>query len=424
MKKTSIDKLKLDVFEEILDNGLRVIIVPMKCNNIYATLSTKYGSNNNDFVPINEKKMKCFPYGIAHFLEHKLFEMEDGSDPFEFYSNNGADCNANTSNYKTTYLFSGPTNFKENVNYLFDFVFNPYFTDRNVSKEKGIIIQEIKMYLDDPINVLYEKSLYNSFINHPMKIPVIGDINNVNMITKEDLYCCYNTFYNPSNMFFVVTGNVDPLETVEIIKNNFSDKKFDLLRDIKCKKYDEPDKVFKKYESIDMNVNLPKIAVNYKFNISSFDFREFLSYMSLIIDINFGATSLLNENLKNDKVITSNIDFTFIYTDTHILLMIFGETENIERFTSSINNQISNLVISKDEFDRKKINCSSSYVFMSDNIFNMNEKFMDDIIKYDNVIFDDIEYIKSLEYDRALEIIKEIDFSNKNVVVVENKKDR
>ena len=92
------------------------------------------------------------------------------------------------------------------------------------------------------------------------------------MITKEDLYCCYNTFYNPSNMFFVVTGNVDPLETVEIIKNNFSDKKFDLLRDIKCKKYDEPDKVFKKYESIDMNVNLPKIAVNYKFNISSICF--------------------------------------------------------------------------------------------------------------------------------------------------------
>ena len=423
MKKTSIEKIKLDIFEEVLDNGLRVIVVPKNCNNIYATISTKYGSNNNDFVPINEKKMKSFPYGIAHFLEHKMFEMEDGTDPFELYSNNGADANANTSNYKTTYLFSGPTNFKENMNYLLDYVQTPYFTDKNVDKEKGIITQEIKMYQDDPINTLYEKSLYNSFINHPIKIPVIGDIKSINEITKEDLYACYNTFYNPANMFVVVTGNVDPLEVIEIIKKNQENKHFDELKEIKQKKYDEPDKVEKKYEVIEMNVNIPKIAVNYKINIEKFDFREILAYLSIIIDINFGATSVLNEKLKNDNIITTNIDFSFMYTDKHMLITIYGETTNIERFTSLVNNQMNNLEITKEEFERKKLNTASSYVFMSDNIFSMNEKIMNNIIKYDKILFDDIEYTKNLEYERALDIIKNVDLSNKNVVVIE-KKDR
>ena len=151
MKKTNIDKLKLELYQEKLDNGLEVYIIPKKnCNNIYVTFSTKYGSNIDEFVPIKSKKMKKYPLGIAHFLEHKMFEMEDGTDPFELYSNNGADANANTSNYKTTYLFSGPQYFKENLNYLLDYVQKPYFTDKNVEKEKGIIIQEIKMYQDDP----------------------------------------------------------------------------------------------------------------------------------------------------------------------------------------------------------------------------------------------------------------------------------
>lgn len=421
MKKTKLEKLKLEIYEETLDNGLRIIIVPKKCNNIYATISTKYGSNNNDFVPINERKMKSFPLGIAHFLEHKMFEMEDGTDPFEIYSNNGADANANTSNYKTTYLFSGPTNFKENLNYLLDYVQTPYFTDQNVEKEKGIITQEIKMYQDDPFTMLYEKSLYNSFIKHPIKMPVIGDIENINKITKEDLYSCYNTFYNPKNMFVVITGCVDPLEVVEIIKNNQEKKSFDELQEIKQKKYDEPDKIEKKYEEIFMDVNIPKISVNYKINIEKYDVREILAYLSIIIDINFGPTSLLNEKLKADGIITSNVDFTFMYTDKHLLLIIFGETENIERLTSFIENQMNNLEINQDEFERKKLNVASSYIFMSDNIFSMNEKIMNNITKYDKIMTDDIEYTKSLDYNRAKKLIDEIDISNKNIVVINKK---
>lgn len=421
MKKTNIEKLKLEVFEETLENGLKIYIVPKNnCNNIYATFSTKYGSNNDEFIPLNESKMKKFPLGIAHFLEHKMFEMEDGQDPFEIYSNNGADANANTSNTKTTFLFSGPEFFKENMNFLLDYVQKPYFTDQNVEKEKGIIIQEIKMYQDDPYSVLYEKSLYNSFIKHPIKIPVIGDINNVTKITKEDLYTCYNTFYNPANMFVVVTGNVEPEEVVKIIKENQNNKKFEKFNKIKEKQYNEPNKIEKEKEIINMDVNIPKIALNYKINYNDLklDIRDALAYLSIIIDINIGTTSILNEQLKNDEIITSNIDFTFMYTDKHILLTILGETEKIELLTSKLENKIKNLEITKEEFERKKLNAISSYIFMSDNIFSMNEKIMNNIMKYDEIKTDDIEYTKKLDYKKAENIIKNLDFSNKCEVII------
>ena len=424
MKKTNIEKLKLDIYEEKLENGLEIYIIPKNnCNNIYATFSTKYGSNNDEFVPIGEHKMKRFPLGIAHFLEHKMFEMEDGRDPFEIYSNNGADANANTSNYKTTYLFSGPEFFEENINFLLDYVQKPYFTDENVEKEKGIITQEIKMYQDDPYSVLYEKGIYNSFIKHPIKIPVIGDIKNITKITKEDLYACYNTFYNPGNMFVVVTGNVDPEKTINIIKENQKRKKFEKLNKIKQKEYDEPDNIEKAKETIKMDISLPKLGLNYKINYKdlNMDIRDALAYLSIIIDINIGTTSLLNESLKNNNIITSNLDFTFLYTDKHILMTILGETQKIEVLQENIEKQINNLKITEEEFERKKLNVASSYVFMSDNIFSMNEKIMNNIIKYNEIKTDDIEYTKNLSFNKAKQLIKNLDLTNKNIVIIEPK---
>ena len=230
MKKTNLKHLNLDLYEEKLDNGLTIYVIPKQnFNNIYVTFSTKFGSNEIEFIPNNKKEYVKVPLGIAHFLEHKLFEQKDNIDPFTFYNERGSDCNANTNQYKTTYLFSGPNFFSENLNYLLDYVQEPYFTDENVEKEKGIIEQEIKMYLDDPDTVIYEKTLENCFSNHPMKNSIIGTIKSVRSITKEELYTCYNTFYHPSNMFIVVTGNVDPIETIKIIKKNQSKKKFDKI---------------------------------------------------------------------------------------------------------------------------------------------------------------------------------------------------
>ena len=157
MKKSSLEKLDLELYEETLDNGLRVFIVPKEnVNGIYATFSTKFGSIETEFVPNNKKKMIKVPLGVAHFLEHKMFEQKDNVDPFTIYSERVCDSNANTSNNKTTYLFSGANSFAENINYLLNYVQEPYFTDENVEKEKGIIEQEIRMYDDDPFFKMYD----------------------------------------------------------------------------------------------------------------------------------------------------------------------------------------------------------------------------------------------------------------------------
>ena len=188
MKKSSLEKLDLELYEETLDNGLRVFIVPKEnVNGIYATFSTKFGSIETEFVPNNKKKMIKVPLGVAHFLEHKMFEQKDNVDPFTFYSERGCDSNANTSNNKTTYLFSGANSFAENINYLLNYVQEPYFTDENVEKEKGIIEQEIRMYDDDPFFKMYDGIIYNSFIKHPIKYPIAGTIDDVNSTTIEDL---------------------------------------------------------------------------------------------------------------------------------------------------------------------------------------------------------------------------------------------
>ena len=279
------------------------------------------------------------------------------------------------------------------------------------------------MYQDDPYTVLYEKAIYNSFIKHPIKMPVIGDIENVKSITKEDLYECYNTFYNPGNMFVVITGNVDPKETIELIKQNQEKKQFEKEEEIKIKTYEEPDKVDKKSEIIKMDINLPKLALSYKINYKNMNLnlRDALAYLSIIFDINLGATSIINEELKDENIITSNIDFTFMYTDTHILVTIFGETDKIEKLSSKLENQINNLELTEEEFDRKKLNIASSYIFMSDNIFSMNEKVMNNIIKYNEIKIDDIKYTKRLDYKKAKQIIKDLDLKNKSIVIIEPK---
>ena len=301
MNKLKLEKIDLDLYHETLDNGLNIYIVPKdNVNGIYATFTTKFGSIDEEFIPIGEAEYKKVPLGVAHFLEHKLFEQKDGKEPFEFYSERGCDANANTSNYKTTYLFSGANSFAENINYLLDYVQEPYFTDENVEKEKGIIEQEIKMYEDDPYFKMYDGLVYNAFNEHPIKYPIAGTVKDVYSITKEDLYTCYNTFYHPSNMFVVITGNVDPIETINIIKINQEEKKYDKSKKIKIKKYSEKDNVEKELEETNMDIEISKLGIAYKINCSKLNKNiiDIRSYLSMLFDLKLGPTSDLSEKLK------------------------------------------------------------------------------------------------------------------------------
>ncbi len=425
MNKTYLENLDLSLYSKKLNNGLEVYIIPKNnCNNIYATFSTKYGSIQSEFVPNDSYEMIKVPDGVAHFLEHKMFEQEKGADPFTFFSERGADANANTSAFRTTYLFSGPDFFEENLNYLLDYVQSPYFTDENVEKEKGIIEQEIKMYEDDPYSRLYEGTLFNSFKEDPIRKSVIGTVDSINEITKEILYKCYNTFYNPGNMFVVVTGNVDPDNVLKIIEQNQKNKKFDNFGVIKLKKYDEPDEVEKQKEILNMNVNLPKCTLSFKFNLSLFPnitLKEKILYLSIIFDCNFGYTSLFNEQLKQQKITSSDLEISNIDNKTHALYTIFFESDDYEKIIELIKNEIKNLTLTEEELERKKKTIISSQVFMSDNIFSLNHKIVNDIIKYGKVITEDYSIIKSLNIKDAKSVLKNMDFDNYSIFIIDKK---
>ena len=421
MKKSNLEKIDLEIYEETLDNGLRVYVVPKdNVNSIYATFSTKFGSIYQEFVPNGSNKMIKVPLGVAHFLEHKMFEQKDEVDPFTFYSERGCDANANTSNYKTTYLFSGSNSFSENINYLLDYVQDPYFTDENVEKEKGIIEQEIKMYDDDPYFKMYDGIIYNSFINHPIKYPIAGTVDDVYSITKDDLYTCYNTFYHPSNMFLVITGNVDPKEAIELVKINQEKKKFDEFEDIKVKEYKEPNKVEKEKQTISMDIEISKLGIGYKIDCSKINkpIQDIKTYISMLFDLKLGSTSLINEKLKKLNLTTHDIDFTLVNTDKQILVIIMVETNEIDKTLELIEEELSDLNIKQEEFERKKKVRKSGCIYRSDSIYSINNKIMNNIMNYDKVILDDYKHIDSLNMKDMNKIIKNINLQNKTIYII------
>ncbi len=421
MKIKKLKQFDLDLYTETLDNGLLINIVPKNnVNNIYVTFSTKYGSVHDEFIPIDSDEYYKVPMGVAHFLEHKVFEQEDGVDPFTVFSTNGADANANTSSYKTTYLFSGPTNFEDNLNYLLDYVQTPYFTDENVEKEKGIIEQEIKMLNDKPYWFLYEKTIDNCFINHPIKYPVGGTVKTIKEITKEDLYKCYNTFYHPSNMFITISGNIDPVKTIEIIKNNQNKKVFSKFKKIEIKTYDEPDKVCKKYEKEIFDLSIPKVSLSYKINIKDYDINILRLYLNIYFSLLLDSTSLLDEELRNKNIISSEIYYESVYTDKHILYILNFESKEYNIVLDKLNNLIGKVFISDKDLDRKKKTFKSSFIYRSDNIFSINSKIDSDIIRYNEVKLDDFDIIDSLNIDEMNSIISSIDFSNTSTLILEN----
>ncbi len=227
LTKESYDRLGESIYQTTLANGLRVVLMPKAgFHKTFAIMTTDYGAVDNAFVPRGQTDPVRLPDGIAHFLEHKLFEKED-HDAFDLFGQYGASANAFTSFTQTSYLFATTSHLKENLDILMDFVQQPYFTAATVDKEKGIIGQEIKMYDDDPGWQSYFGMIGNLYPKEPLHIDIAGTVASIAKITADDLYTAYNTFYHPSNMSLVVVGQLDPEETAGWITDNQAHKTFE-----------------------------------------------------------------------------------------------------------------------------------------------------------------------------------------------------
>lgn len=418
MKKSHLKHFDLDIYQETLPNGLLVNVVPKKGNNIYATFITKYGSFDNVFIPYGQKDFYEAPMGVAHFLEHKVFEQKEGETPFSFYTKNGADANASTSYVRTCYLFSGPDAFNENINYLLDFVQAPYFTEENVEKEKGIIEQEIKMYDDMPYWRLFERTLMNAFHKHPLRYPIAGTVETISQITKDDLYTCYNTFYHPSNMFVTVVGNVDPKETISLIKENQAKKDYEPRGEIKVQHVEEPDGVLKEREEITFDVELPKLTIAYKMNIGDYDIVKVRDYLNIYLDLKLDSTSSLRERLMKENAITGGFGIDVIEADKHVLCMISTESKTPEYVIEEVEKEIKKKKITELEFNRKKKTMKSACIYQSDSVYSIASNINNNILKLGEVIFDEYEWVDSLTMKEMKEILKNMSFEEKTITIL------
>lgn len=425
MKQWNLNHLDLTVYEKTLPNGLTVYVVPKEDKNgIYATFTTKFGSNIREFCTADSKKMKKVPLGVAHFLEHQMFEQADGVDPMKYFEDRGAMTNAATSNQKTTYLFSGPDYFKENITYLLDFVQSPYMTEETVEKEKGIILQELAMYQNNPYFKLYTGSLAQSFIKHPVKYPVLGTKEEIEKTTKEDLYECYNAFYHPSNMFVTVVGNVNYEEVFDIIQEHQKDKVFPDAQEIIVKKYSEPEHCKKEFTSEKADVVIPKISLNYKMNLQhmeGIELKKFLTYTDILFNLKFGMTSTFSERMLEEGILTEDIEISYIRTEDHVLYMFEAETKDPERLLKEIKTELKDLEISKEDLERKKRAYWSAFVYMTDNIRAINQKIVGNVVAYHRVIDDDYNEIKSLNVLEMKKYMKYLNFNHCNVYMLEPK---
>lgn len=238
-------------------SGLDVYVYPKEMTTSYAMFSTKYGSVDSRFKLEGDAGFTEVPDGIAHFLEHKLFETEQGEDTFTRYARTGASANAFTSFTQTAYLFSCTENFYESLEILLDFVSNPYFTDENVKKEQGIIAQEIKMYDDNPGTNLFYGLMKALYKKHKISTNIAGTVESIGKITPEILYKCYNTFYNPSNMVLAVCGRVDVEKTMEMVD--------------KYVKATEGRKIIRDYPTESAGINLPRFENKFQVAKPLFD---------------------------------------------------------------------------------------------------------------------------------------------------------
>lgn len=351
MIEKEISLVKRKVYLETLDNGLEVYLFPNDdLDDYYITYFTKYGGMDLSFIDKNGKKRDSNP-GIAHFLEHKLFESE-GESPFEFFAKSGSDVNAYTDYRQTAYILSGNKDFLTNLDFVINYVNNLYLTLENVEKEKGIIAEELKMYEDMPewqINDIQTKMLFSkSNILHD----VGGKVSDIMKITKEELEACYDIFYQPSNMKLVISGKIGVEETIALIKANKKLMAKQNVFPIERIEPKEPHEVVLKEKSVNIPaINSPRMYYVLKMSDVDDTYKNNM-IARMFNNILFGKTSSFIEEEEGKS-------FNIFYAVTavaagHYITEIMSNPRDVPALIKKVNDTIKNEIITKDDLARSK----------------------------------------------------------------------
>lgn len=380
MEAVTYDRLQETLYRETMDNGLQVYVLPKPgFQKTYATFSTKYGSIDNHFRVEGQEEVKV-PDGIAHFLEHKMFEEPQG-DIFATFASQGASANAFTSFDQTVYLFSATEQIKENLETLINFVQHPYFTDQNVEKEKGIIGQEIGMYRDNPDWRVYFGLIEAMYRTHPVHIDIAGTVESIGTITKETLYTCYNAFYHPSNMLLFIVGGVDPEEVFRLVRENQAGKDYEPQGAIDRLFDEEPLAVNENRRETKLPVSLPKCLFGFKETKLGFSGKELIRRdltTKLALDLLLGSSTQLYQKLYDLDLISDSFSHEYNSSTGYAFSAIGGDTKDPERLLDVITEEIKKVAASgfrEEDFERARKKKIGGYLRMLNSPENIAHEF-------------------------------------------------
>lgn len=411
MEKIYYPTIKETLYHEKLENGLNVYLLPKYgFSKTYGLFSTRFGSIDTTFVPLGEKEMIKVEDGVAHFLEHKMFDMADG-DASDKFSLLGASTNAFTSSSRTAYLFSSADHIDECVELLLDFVQELNVTKESVEKEKGIIGQEISMYDDDPDWRNYFGSIASLYHHHPVKVDIAGTQETVNATTLEMLEKCYRTFYHPSNMMLFVVGNLEPENMMQLIKENQSKKQFMVPTPIKRADIQEPETVHIKEEILEMDVVMPKMMIAVKINDTPNNGKDKLRKelsMNMLLDMLFSKSSAIYEDLLDKGWINDSFGAGFTQERDYSFIQVGGDTlhyHELKDYLFNLFDHLDSYKINEDEFIRVKRKTLGLFI----NSFNSPETIANTFSRYyfeDIISFEIIDVLQSIQIDDIKAMIK------------------
>jgi len=388
-------------------SGLKAFVIPKKgYSKKYATFATHYGSINNNFIPPDSNEKLRVPDGIAHFLEHKLFEQKDGS-VMDKFSALGSSPNAYTSFCQTVYLFSCTDRFEENFALLLDYVQNPYITEESVEKEKGIIGQEIKMYDDNPGWRSFFNLLAAFYEKNPVRIDIAGTVESISKIDRDVLYKCYNTFYNPSNMVILVVGDVDSNAVFDMVEKAIkqTEKKDEIQRIFP----EEPKGVYKSYTEQRLAVSMPMFMMGFKDEVVATKGKECLRRevgMKILLEMILGKSSGLYNKLYSLGLINNTFETDYTAEETYAYSSIGGESKNPEQVKQLLVEELER--IKKEGLDRKiferiKKSMQGRYLRSFNSIENVSHLFMSVYFKNVN-IFDYADVYDTISFEEVANI--------------------
>lgn len=389
-----------------MDSGLKVYFIPKEgYTKQYAIFATAYGSIDNIFTPIGEKDTLEVPEGIAHFLEHKLFEDPEDSI-FDKFSKSGADVNAYTNFSRTAYLFSSTENFYENLGLLINFVQHPYFTDETVEKEKGIIEQEINMYKDNPGWRVYFNCLRAMYKEHPVKIDIAGTVESIQEINKELLYKCYDTFYNPTNMVLFVVGDLSFDEIVKVVDES-ERKDYEKIEEVNRVLPIEPAEVNEHLVEESMLTAVPIFYIGFKDNDCGYTGEKQVKkdcITNIMLDMLFGSSSIFFNELYEEGLIDNSFGTYYTGKETYGHSLIVGQSTDPKEVYNRIIKYLekpAQTILLEEDFNRIKKKSIGEFLMGLNSVEFIANNFID--FYFDDFLLTDyLDLLETIEYEEII----------------------